>query len=355
MMTHKTLLLILTVILALGLAACGSGGDDATPEPAAPTTAASSADTETADEPAAAATQAPAPTAKPTLAPAPTDAPAAAEEEPLNLTDRVSGLEDLKSYRLTWTSEWTPEDPTKKPMQMTWTQEFTTDPSAQSIAWSGSSEATGGEETISRMWRIGPTTYMMFDKDEETQCMAITQDEEDADPPFDPSLLGGVEDAKYVGRETVNGIRTKHYVYDSTGFALLGADQVSGDVWVAEDGGYMVKEMLTWEGGAGLFSMAAQDEAKGKGSWTWELSDINAQFTIEPPEECLNPAGDAALPDAAGCKEHDADRPDVAVHPEYAGSRDREILSGSDARRRLDAFGRSDGHGRDGPPGVHQR
>ena len=30
-----------------------------------------------------------------------------------------------------------------------------------------------------------------------------------------PSMLGSIEDAKYVGRETINGIPTKHYKYDS--------------------------------------------------------------------------------------------------------------------------------------------
>ncbi len=308
MKTHKTLLFILTVILALGLAACGSGGGDATPEPAAPTAAASSADTQTADEPAAApATKSPAPTAKPTLAAAPTDASAAQTDETLNLADRASGLKNLKSYRLTWISEWTPGDATQKPVQMKWTQETVTDPPAQYIAWSGTNTnpaagAAAADEMVSQMWHIGPTTYMLMSANGESQCMAITQDEADTEAPFDPSLLGDIENAKYVGRETVNGMRTKHYVYDTIGFAMLGADKVKGDAWVAEDGNYMVKEVLTWEGGAGPFSGLAQDEAKGKGSWTWELSQINEKFTIEPPEECLNPAGDAALPMPPGAK-----------------------------------------------------
>jgi hypothetical protein len=175
-------------------------------------------------------------------------------------------------------------------------QEYVAEPSAQYLEWrvTNLEDASAEETMLSRVWRIGPTTYMLMGSGDEAQCIGITGEEDRAEPPFDPGLLGGLEGAKYVGRETVNGIPTKHYTYDKIAFTLLGADSVSGEVWVADDGGYMVKEVLTWEGGGGLF--ASQTESKGKGTWTWELTDVNQPITIEPPEECLSPAGQADLP-----------------------------------------------------------
>ena len=296
-MAHRTLLLVISFSIVLSLAACGSRGDDATPAPAEPA-AAQSGDTQSAEDPAAAPTKAPEPTvaAEPIATQVPTSTPVSEEEEALSLADRSSGLGQLRSYRLKWVSEWVPDDATKDPMTMEWTQEYVADPSAQYLEWRATNleDAPAEETMLSRMWRIGPTTYMLMGAGDEAQCIGITQEEDVAEPPFDPSLLGGLEGAKYAGRETVNGIRTKHYTYDKIAFTLLGADSVSGEVWVADDGGYMVKEVLAWEGSGGPFT--SQTEDKGKGTWTWELTDVNEPITIEPPEECLSPAGQADLP-----------------------------------------------------------
>ena len=68
-------------------------------------------------------------------------------------------------------------------------------------------------------------------------------------------MLGSIEDAKYVGRETINGIPTKHYKYNSKTGMLTALGEVSGETWVAIDGGYVVKDTVTWKGGGGLFGL----------------------------------------------------------------------------------------------------
>ena len=72
---------------------------------------------------------------------------------------------------------------------------------------------------------------------------------------FNPSMLGSIEDAKYVGRETINGIPTKHYKYNSKTGMLAALGEVSGETWVAIDGGYVVKDTVKWTGGGGLLGL----------------------------------------------------------------------------------------------------
>jgi len=68
---------------------------------------------------------------------------------------------------------------------------------------------------------------------------------------------------------------------------------------VATDGGYVVKDVVNWEGGAGLFGAPTAAGESGKGSWNWELTDPNGSFTITPPEGCESAAeGLPILPDA---------------------------------------------------------
>jgi hypothetical protein len=59
-------------------------------------------------------------------------------------------------------------------------------------------------------------------------------------------------------------------------------------VWVAEDGDYTVKYVYS----------AENDDAAYR--WDWELYDINASFTIEPPADAQGARSDIPLmPDAA--------------------------------------------------------
>ena len=66
------------------------------------------------------------------------------------------------------------------------------------------------------MWQIGDTSYMKSGEDDE--CISFSSEGAEKDiqkGAFNPSMLGSIEDAKYVGRETINGIPTKHYKYNS--------------------------------------------------------------------------------------------------------------------------------------------
>ena len=249
-------LLTLTILLALTLTACGGKGNDTpsakeTTAPAAQATVRSStAQKQPTTEPAMEAEVVP--TDEPTEAPA-----ATSEDESLSLASRDTGLDALASYRLTWHAEWKSTDQGKEDQgTWDWAEEYTSDPKARHLSMlTPDVDASDPAKTIAfEMWQIGDTSYMKSGEDEE--CMSFSTEGAGNDiqkGTFSPSMLGSIEDAKYVGRETINGVPTKHYKYSSKTGMLTSLGEVSGETWVAIDGGYVVKDTVTWKGGGLLF------------------------------------------------------------------------------------------------------
>ena len=282
------LLLTLTILLAVALAACGGKGDKTpqTEETAAPaaqaTVRSSAAQKQPTAEP---TTEAEAvPTDEPTEAPAATP-----EDDSLSLESRDTGLDQLSSYRASWRAEWKSTDQGKTDQgTWDWVEEFTSDPKARHMSMQTPDSSDPTKTSAFEMWQIGDTTYMKSGTDQE--CMSFSSEGAESEIQkgggFSPSMLGSIQDAKYVGRDTVNGIPTKHYKYDSKTGMLTALGKVSGETWVATDGGYVVKDSVKWTGGGGLFGLGASTTATGDGSWTWELSDVNKPIEIKPPEGC---------------------------------------------------------------------
>jgi hypothetical protein len=279
------LLIALTILVIVALAACGGGRE---PAPAAK----SAEPVEAAPTQAAQPTKVPAEAAEPTAAPEPTAAvaaepTAAPEEESLSLDSRDTGLDQLTSYRLTWHAEWKTTDQDKTEQgTWDWAEEYTSDPKAHHLSMLQPDSDDPAKVNGFEMWQVGDTTYMKSGEDEE--CISYSSEGAGNDIEqglFSPTMLGSIQDAKYVGRETVNGIPTKHYKYNSKPGLLASFGEVSGETWIADDGGYVVKDAVTWKGAGGFFGRGS-DTSSGEGSWTWELSDVNKSFEIKPPDGC---------------------------------------------------------------------
>jgi hypothetical protein len=109
-------------------------------------------------------------------------------------------------------------------------------------------------------------------------------------------LLPLVLQTSKVGNETVNQIPTIHYHFDQNALPVTEPKpSISGEIWLAEQGGYLVKYILnaampTQTTGVGL--EAAQ-------SWTYELSQVNSIDTVPLPAGCMAvPVGIPVMPDA---------------------------------------------------------
>jgi hypothetical protein len=87
--------------------------------------------------------------------------------------------------------------------------------------------------------------------------------------------------AKEAGQETVNEIPTTHYTFDEKAVAWqAGKDgKAQGEVWIAAEGGYVVKYTLSIQ--------VSSQEFTGTRSWTYELSEVGAETPVALPEGCL--------------------------------------------------------------------
>jgi len=132
--------------------------------------------------------------------------------------------------------------------------------------------------------RIGDKAWMLDDGAWEEVPIMVAEAMSDAVLIYAPSTAwGGVfgelgPTADYVGKETVNGVSAHHYTstYEQWGSYWPGTlEHASGDVWIAE-AGYPVKYD---------FSATGIDEDGNRGSITWrmDLTNVNADLTIEPP------------------------------------------------------------------------
>jgi hypothetical protein len=109
-------------------------------------------------------------------------------------------------------------------------------------------------------------------------------------------LLNGVIGAQAAGGDTVNGVAVQHFTFDQRALGQQGIAKSTGEMWVASDGAYIVKYILTTEADADYFGEGIQ----GTLTWGYQLTDVDPEITFTLPDDC--PAGmvDAPLlPDAS--------------------------------------------------------
>ncbi len=141
------------------------------------------------------------------------------------------------------------------------------------------------------------------------QWAVSARDVDQASPSFEmfsglPGEMGDtLRDAKKIGDETLNGIKTTHYrIEDKTIFeAMLGTmmDESEGklvqlgyDIWVAKEGGFAVKYQFTIEvEDAKVMDDSGQEVVAPKMlmSSSYELTEINTPITIEWPADAPEP------------------------------------------------------------------
>ena len=285
-------LLLLALLLAL-MAGCGG-----TKAPAAATPAPEKAATE-------ASSGEPSPTepADTTSAVLPTEAPAATAESAgqgqdagdttqLSLPDEETTLKTLKSYKSTWSFEWTgKKDGKDQVVKWLTAEQYTSDPRASYTKFESSDSLDPSQAGSMELYQIGSKSYMVSNQAGKTSCTAFSSEDSTPSGSFlSRGAFGSISSGKLVGEETVNGVKAKHYKYDESATGMKMFTKLTGDVWVAVDGEYVVKDEAQWEGTLfGLLGGGSTTDV-GTGSWTSEVTDINQPFEITPPQGCENAA-----------------------------------------------------------------
>ncbi len=290
--------LLLSLIAVLILSACSSGGDNGNDDSGSTTEpAATSAPTLTS-----ASTSAPAPE-QPTHTPAVAETSPEATAEPtaepsgegilsnlLNLGSIDTDPQALTgssfdSYRIR--AQWSVEPKTGSTTTASATQldvAHIRDPLAEELSFS---DLVQGVST--RMIHIGDQLWI----ESGGQWIEMSSDDissfEELALGLNAATAGLTGDATLVGETDLGGIRARQYTFDES---LMGStfglySTIKGDIWVSIEGDYVLKYQYS----------AEDDEATYR--WDWEVYDINAPFTIEPPEEALGARTDIPImPDA---------------------------------------------------------
>ncbi len=141
--------------------------------------------------------------------------------------------------------------------------------------------ASGEAEAFLHTARIGAAYYSQAVKN--GACQGGLLDAQQAPAEVPASLLLPVISADRVGSETVNGVPAVHYRFTKSGLQIASQDSpVSGEVWIASPGGYVVKYLL---------SEPAPTHPSGKGletgqTWDYELKVVSGDEQINLPQDC---------------------------------------------------------------------
>jgi hypothetical protein len=222
----------------------------------------------------------------------PTKAASAKSEKDFSLTSLTGGLKTLKSYKaeMAMTVKGTDDDGQPVNANMKFNEEVTIEPAARRIYFTGEGVETQGVGTF-EIITIGDAAYMVMEQDGKKTCISTTSDQANATEGLMPKDFN-LSDGKFVGEETVNGIKAKHYAWkENSGlFGLGGATKGKADVWVASDGEFVVKFTAEATGKGQLWASNKQ----GEGTFTIEynVTQVNKSFKIEAPETCKSAASD---------------------------------------------------------------
>jgi len=212
---------------------------------------------------------------------------------PFIFPDPKAGLADLVSYKATLTRSF---DGTRDGQARKWSQTYIMLASKELAARQLTVEKTGDLNNLDPIF-LAESGGAAYELATENACIANVIDPENSTiERLDPTgYLSSVVGAEEAGSETVNDTAANHYTFDERAFGQLGLAKSTGEMWVASEGGYIVKYLVTTEGNADYFG----EGIEGTLTLDYELTEVNQLPAIELPADC--PAGmvDAPLlPDA---------------------------------------------------------
>jgi hypothetical protein len=228
----------------------------------------------------------------------PTQPEPAAEESTSQEFAAVSGLDSLSSYRVNFMMEFDGESdgqPNQGTIEMT--MEKTKEPPAShmKMAMEGATVEDVGGLNAMEIYQIGDTVYLKNEVMGDSWYSFSGGEAESFEEGFfaPDEQLEMPKTATCTGTENVNGVEAKHCRFTEKDVDSKDAtiESLQGDVWVAVDGGYIVKYTMT---ATGYESTSEGDDLFGFGNVKFEynLTDANDDLTITLPPEAENSSMD---------------------------------------------------------------
>lgn len=294
--------ILLAALALLALTACSPGGStepeatDALPAPTAQPDVTADSSSQTTESPATAVFTATADVPVATAEPGEIAAQAAIPfgPGPFNLTDPAAGLAALAGYKATLTLSFVGTESGQSSQWSTvYVMSTTTQPAARQLSIASTGAAADPDPLT--LTEAGGVTY-----EQRGASACTTSASAPGDSPaalLEPAaFLNVVIGAEAAGSETVNGVAADHYTFDERALGQVGFAESTGELWVAADGGYVVKYVLTTTGEPGAFGEAIE----GTATWAYELTGANELTAIAPPPDCPAAIDAPLLPDATG-------------------------------------------------------
>ncbi|MCB9077651.1 MAG: hypothetical protein H6631_08675 [Anaerolineaceae bacterium] len=221
---------------------------------------------------------------------------ASAETEEVELPD-TPGLESLSAYRVSFVMQFDGQSggqPAKGTIHVL--LESTQEPAAKhmSLDVEGSTVDQLGGVNHMDVYDMGDTIYM-YNNAMGGQWISMPGDNSDMFNQgfFAPDENLDVPDTASCasGTETINGIEAKLCTFDATDLKDLEDatfDKADGKIWLAEDGGYVVKYEVAMQGYKPK-DVDQQDLFKfGDVTLTYEILDVDSDISIELPAAAKN-------------------------------------------------------------------
>lgn len=298
-MKRVSWIVLLALVFALALTACGGDEPEATVAPVAQEETAAVVE----EAPAAAEeTAVEEPVVEEPVAEEPAAEPESEvmEEVEVALADlNLSSLDELTSYRYDMVMDITAADDTGEEVTQSVQMilAVSTDPPATSMSMiAEGQEGLEGMESMGdiEFVQIGDTSYIVMG---EMGCMALPADEDtgmstdELTAGFTPeALLEDLENVTLVGEETIDGIETLHYTYDEMSMMeeeMTGIENMEGHIYLAKDGGYLVRSIIDVVGNSKYMEgMAAEGVQSGVTHIEMNLKDVNENVEIVIPAAC---------------------------------------------------------------------
>ena len=109
-------------------------------------------------------------------------------------------------------------------------------------------------------------------------------------------MLPTVSGAEVVSaHETLADMAVTHYRFDERAVDMAGLGTAQGEMWVANEGGFVVKYSLQIQSDQGIYD----SDQTGTMTWDYELDGLEQSFDIPLPQDCPAGMSDLPLPDEA--------------------------------------------------------
>jgi hypothetical protein len=290
MYTHrKTLLLVVCFLVIISLA-CNLGTPPGAPAANPDETNAEEQPSEEVVEeaPPEEAAEAPTEVVEPTPTPIPTATPIPAL--PIGLRQGLAGLNSYHLVIETITNGPAPQDKSHTKYQTDYVMD-----GEKSLVRTESTSSTAKEpaekSSVSDVYQIGNKSCTISgtgaDREVDSSNIDIQQKEMMDTMTQLEDMIIVVENPKFVGAETINGVQSNHFKFNVTGLGKKSGAEVTqsaGEYWVAQDGQYLMKYDVVLETRS---APAGNAQAQVMHQETHlNLSNINQPIQINMPVDC---------------------------------------------------------------------